>query len=155
MLLGASPALAAESAPSEESEGDSGLPLAGGDLTEIRLPTLVVPLTRDGKLLSYAYLDVTMNAESAGEADALRLKIPYFQDAFVREVHRSTVLQGDDTHSVDEAALTARLMTRAQALAGSARITKLSFIDTAAVARERANQPPVLSTKPASSASRH
>jgi len=51
------------------------------------MPFLIAPMSKDGKLLGYAYISSKLVASSPGATIAVREKLAFIQDAFVRDVN--------------------------------------------------------------------
>src|SRR5581483_11650528 len=77
--------------------------------TNVDMPYLMAPMTVDGKLVAYAYISSQIVAVSPNAAVEIRLRVPYIQDAFVRDVNARPVGKPDDPQTVDRDALMARL----------------------------------------------
>jgi hypothetical protein len=97
---------------------------------QVRMPILVAPVVARGKLQGYLYLQVVIETPDRGQAEKLALKIPYLQDAFVREVHRETIVRNDDPKAIDGHALKERLRARIEAIVGAG-IAKDIFFENA------------------------
>src|SRR5258707_4695300 len=83
----AAPACAAEKA------GDPG--------TNVDMPFLIAPMSKDGKLLGYAYISSRLVASSQRAALDIRDKIAFIQDALVRDVNAVPVSRASDPTAVD------------------------------------------------------
>jgi hypothetical protein len=114
-LLTSAPALAAGAPPVKE-------PMPG---TSVEMPYLIAPIVVDDKLLSYAYISGKIVATSPSGAIDVRAKLPFVQDAFVRDVNGAPIATGNDVASVDQAKLAQRLLTDARRIVGS---DKIAFI---------------------------
>jgi hypothetical protein len=101
---------------------------------QVRMPLLVAPLVAQGRLQGYVYLQIIVVTPSRGQAEQLSLKIPYLQDAFVREVHRQTIVRNDDPKAIDGAGLKERLLNTIEAVAGSGFVEDLLFENTSEAA---------------------
>ena len=86
-VLGATPALAVEKA------GDPG--------TNVEMPFLIAPMSKDGKLLGYAYISSKLVASSQRAALEIRDKIVFIQDAFVRDVNAASIATAADPPSAN------------------------------------------------------
>jgi len=106
------PVLAAEGADGKGAPG-----------TNVELPVLIAPMNDgDGKLVSYAYISGTLTASTPGDARAVRDRIAFVQDAFVRDVNGAPITRADDPAAVDKEALTARLLADARKTIGPRRV---------------------------------
>jgi hypothetical protein len=125
------PAFAAE-ATGKDGKGAPG--------TNVELPVLIAPVNdADGKLISYAYITGTLTASTPGDALAVRDRIAFVQDAFVRDVNGAPITRPGDPAAVDNAALTARLLADARRIIGSGRV-KAVVIDRIQIAPLRPTQ---------------
>ena len=97
---------AAQTQTEGESERAPGTP---GEPT-IGMPALIAPVIVNGELDHYAYLSVSLKLNDGNQRTMVSKKIPYLQDAFLREVHGPSIAHDNDPSIVDEAALIARLM---------------------------------------------
>jgi hypothetical protein len=109
---------------------DAG-PLAGGDPLLVMMPTLVAPIAVKGRVHNYVYLNVQVFGETAADAEKLRLRIPYIQDAFIREVHRESITVDGNPEQIDGTALLTRLEARAREAADGAAVKSVTFTDFA------------------------
>src|SRR5215475_564366 len=99
------PAFAAEKEAGKE--GDK----AGKPGTNVDMPYLMAPMTdADGKLSGYAYLSTRLTAASEANALLARDKLPFIQDAMVRDVNATTIATSDDPEKVDVPAMERRLL---------------------------------------------
>jgi hypothetical protein len=120
------PALAAEEkkeAAKPESEVKKGP--AG---TNVDMPFLMAPMTgADGKLSGYAYLSTRLTAASEANALLVREKLPFIQDAMVRDVNGITITTADDLEKVDIAATERRLLADASKVMGAGKVKHLTI----------------------------
>ena len=114
-LLIAIPAFAGEKA------GDPG--------TNVEMPFLIVPMSKDEKLLGYTYISSKLVAASQSAALEIRDKIAFIQDAFVRDVNGAPVSLASDPTAVDVKLLSARLVADARRIVGPTKIARITFGD--------------------------
>ena len=95
--------------------------------TNVEMPYLMAPMTMDGKLVAYAYISSQIIASSPNAAVEIRLKVPFIQDAFVRDVNARAVAKADDPQTVDRDALMARLLADAKRAAGADKVAGIRF----------------------------
>ena len=132
IFLGSGSSQAAETAnpvstPPTSTEALAGGPLAGSGKSGIDMPSLMAPVTVNGELRYYVYLAIRLNLSSDGQKDLVLERIPYIQDAFLREVHRSSLALGDDAETVDAHALSERLIAVAAKVLGPGVVTGIEF----------------------------
>lgn len=116
----------AASAPASV-EAPSGGPLAGTNKPGIDMPALIAPVTVDGELHYYVYLAIRLDLSSDSQKNLVLERIPYLQDAFLREVHRASIALGEDAETVDGHGLTVRLMAVAAKVLGPDVVTGIEF----------------------------
>jgi hypothetical protein len=109
------------------AEALSGGPLAGSGKSGIDMPALMAPVTIDGELHYYVYLSIRLELSSDGQKDPVLKKIPYIQDAFLREVHRTSIAVAGDPQTVDGRGLTDRFLGITETLLGAGVVTGIEF----------------------------
>ncbi|HWA68572.1 MAG TPA: hypothetical protein VG821_01910 [Rhizomicrobium sp.] len=111
------PALAAEG-------GQKG----GKPGTNVDMPYLMAPLTgADGKLAGYFYIVSRLTASSESIVTDVREKLPYIQDAFVRDVNGATVAMPDAPQAVDIPGLEARMKADAAKVMGTGKVKLITI----------------------------
>ena len=96
--------------------------------TNVEMPFLIAPMSKDGKLLGYAYISSKMVTPSPAATIAVREKLAFIQDAFVRDVNAEPISKADDPRAVDETLLNARLVAVARRIVGSDKVVSMAFI---------------------------
>jgi hypothetical protein len=123
-LLVTLPARAAEEKKEGAPEGAKG----GKAGTNVDMPFLMAPLTNeDGKLTGYAYISSRLTAASEATTLIVREKIPFIQDAMVRDVNGADVTTAEDREQVDIAKLEARLMGDARKVLGAGKVKQITI----------------------------
>jgi hypothetical protein len=119
LALVSAPALAAE-ATNTKDRGP----------VDVELPPIFAPMTVASRLESYAYITVALTPASAARALTIREKMPFLQDAFLRELNKGSIVKADDPNAVDTEAVKARLTARMNAIlpAGTVTILKVEQI---------------------------
>src|SRR5688500_8629139 len=79
----------------------AGAPAAPAGAVDVELPRVLAPMAVDGRLQGYAYMSIALIPTSPGQVLAIREKVHFLQDAFVRELNRGSILKPDDPKSVD------------------------------------------------------
>jgi flagellar basal body-associated protein FliL len=82
------------------------------------MPPLVAPVVVNGELHRYVYLSVSLKLNDDNQKPMMLAKVPYIQDAFLREVHGASIARDNDPAIVDEAALIARLVHACDTVVG-------------------------------------
>jgi len=116
--------------------------------TNVEMPYLMAPMTgADGKLSGYAYVSTRLTATSDVAALAVRDKIAFIQDAFVRDVNLAGVTKADDPTTVDGPALQARLLADASRVMGAGKVVSIVIV-TVQIAPLHPTQTPALASAP-------
>jgi len=110
-------------APTEMSGG----PLSGSGKSGVDMPALMAPVTTNGELHYYVYLAIRLELSDDGQKAIVLEKIPYIQDAFLREVHRESIAVGGDPGTVDGHGLTERFLRICETVVGPGIVTGIEF----------------------------
>ncbi|HEX4302400.1 MAG TPA: hypothetical protein VHZ78_06385 [Rhizomicrobium sp.] len=102
---------------------------AGDPGTNVEMPFLIAPMSKDGKLLGYAYISSKLVASSQAAALDIRGKLVFIQDAFVRDVNAAGIATGADPTVADPNLLASRLVADARKVVGSAKVVRVIFGD--------------------------
>lgn len=97
--------------------------------TTVEMPYLMAPMSQDGKLLGYAYITSKLVCSSSDACVAIREKLAFIQDAFVREVNGRPIALASDPTAVDRDLLNARLTAKAKQIVGDRQVVKMVFLD--------------------------
>lgn len=126
-LLGAGPAMAgSSSAPKKDEHGG---PASTSDIPSLKMPRLVAPVMIKGEMVRYVHLDVTLLLVREDDRKRVYDRVPYIQDAFLRDVHATTVLKSEETEELDQAGLRARLLAIIARVAGASAVKDVEFRD--------------------------
>jgi hypothetical protein len=112
---------------------------AGDPGTNVEMPFLIAPMCVDGKLTGYAYISSKVVTSSRDASLDVRNKIPFIQDAFVRDVNATPITKATDPKTVDNAALIVRLTADVKRIVGEAKISTVVIIQVQ-IAELRPNQ---------------
>ena len=112
--------------PVERAAGAEPAPKDQGP-TNVELPPFLAPMLIDNRLESYAYITITLTPANREKMLAIREKMPFIQDAFLREVNKASIVKTDDPKAVDVAALKARLLVRLNQLLPKGTVSDLKF----------------------------
>jgi len=129
IFLGSGSSQAAEGAhdaSAPPADAMPGGPLAGSGKSGIDMPALMAPVTVNGELRYYVYLAIRLELSSDSQKDLVLERIPYIQDAFLREVHRASIAAGDPD-TVDAHGLTERFLAICEKLVGPGVIKGIEF----------------------------
>ena len=139
LLASTAPAFAAEKPAAEDAKG-------GKPGTNVDMPFLMAPITgSDGKLSGYAYISTRLTAASDTFALAVRDRIAFIQDAFVRDVNGLGVAKAGDPTAVDQPALQARLLADAKKVMGPGKVVSIALVQVQ-IAPLHPTETPVLNT---------
>lgn len=116
----------ASSAPKKKSPSTVSTP----SVPSVQMPMLVAPIIIDGQLAHYAYLSVTLILPDDSNKLMLLDKIPYIQDAFLREVHGLPIILNNDPNVLDDVGLGGRLLSLCEGIAGPGIVKKVAFRDS-------------------------
>lgn len=123
LALGVALAVPAFAAEKEGGEGAK----KGKPGTNVDMPYLMAPMTdADGKLTGYAYISSRLTASSESIVTAVREKLPFIQDVFVRDVNASPVASVADAQAVDIPAVEARLKADAIKVMGAGKVKQIT-----------------------------
>jgi len=150
----AAPSFAAEekAKPAEakagEAKGGEGKKKGGPAGTNVDMPPLIAPLTNaEGKLTGYAYISSRLTAASDTIALSVRDKLPFIQDAILRDVNAEPVATPDDPEKVDIPGVEKRLLSDAAKVMGAGKV-KLITLCTVQVAPLHPVETPALNAPP-------
>jgi hypothetical protein len=96
--------------------------------TSVEMPYLIAPVIVDGTLFANAYVSSKIIATSPAATIVVRDKLPFIQDAFVRDVNAAPIGKASDAHVVDIPALTARLSADVRRIVGSNVIDSVEIV---------------------------
>ena len=96
-------------------------------VTNVELPAFLAPMLKGNRLEQYAYITVALTPANRERMLAIREKMPFLRDAFLREVNKANIVKADDSNSVDTVALKARLLTRVNQILPKGSVSDLKF----------------------------
>jgi len=117
VLFAAAPALADDTKKPDAAVG-----------TSVEMPYLIAPLTSGENLLAYAYISCKIIGTSPSAAIDIRDKVPFIQDAFVRDVNATSVGTPDDPQAVDATGTAARLLADTRKVMGPGKVADIKLI---------------------------
>lgn len=118
ILCAGTPAFASGGGSSHEKKSEEGSAFATPRVPTISMPTLVAPVGVNGDLDHYVYLGIALELTSDEHKSMMLDKVPYLQDAFLREVHGATLAKDGDPSILDEVGLKARLLAASEKVVG-------------------------------------
>jgi flagellar basal body-associated protein FliL len=96
-------------------------------VTKVELPAFLAPMLIGNRLEGYAYITIALAPASRENMLAIREKMPFLRDAFLREVNKASIVKGDDPKTVDTVALKARLLVRLNQVLPQGSVSDLKF----------------------------
>jgi hypothetical protein len=97
--------------------------------TTVEMPFLIAPVVDGDDLVANAFVSSRIVARSAAATLVVRDKLPFIQDAFVRDVNGQPIGKTNDLSQVDIAALKRRLEADAVRIVGRDHIESLQVIN--------------------------
>lgn len=122
----AGPAGAAEAKTAHQAAGAKKAAAEPG--TSVEMPYLIAPIVVADRLEGYAYVSTKIIATSPSAALAIRDKIPFIQNTFVRDVNKTAIGKADDPSTVDREGLIARLLADTRQVMGADKVKNLEII---------------------------
>lgn len=116
--------------------------------TSVEMPYLIAPLSSGESLLAYAYVSCKIVGASQAAALQIQAKVPFIQDAFVRDVNASTIGKPDDPMAVDKAVLEPRLLALAKKVMGPGKVADLKLMEVQIRPLRPMPTPPAATTSP-------
>lgn len=111
LFAGLASASSSSHAPKKaEAEREKGSGFSGPRIPTISMPALVAPVVVNGELQHYVFLSVSLELTGDEHKSMMLEKVPYLQDAYLREVHRESVAKDNDPKVIDDEGLKGRLM---------------------------------------------
>lgn len=96
--------------------------------TSVEMPYLIAPVVVDGELTANAYISSKIQAVSPAATIIVRAKLPFIQDAFIRDVNAAPIGKTSDPATVDAPALAARLLKDVKQIVGPAQVDSVQII---------------------------
>jgi len=94
---------------------------------DVTMPIILAPMVVDSQLENYAYITIVLKPAAPAGVLTIREKVPFLQDAFLRELNGTPIVKADDPKSVDEAALKTRLLARVNQILPPGTVAELKF----------------------------
>jgi hypothetical protein len=94
---------------------------------DVQMPTILAPMVADNRIENYAYITIVLKPAAPAGILAIREKVPFLQDVFLRELNGATIVKADDPKSVDEGALKPRLIARMNQVLPAGTVAELKF----------------------------
>jgi hypothetical protein len=110
-----------------EAKREAGVP-------SLDLPPFMAPVTVNGELQYYMYIVLKVDLTSDFKKPAVLEKVPYLQDAILRDVHSAPIGSVADPAKVDEQALLVRLKLVIERILGPDVVAQLGFRNIARAA---------------------
>jgi hypothetical protein len=94
----------------------------------VEMPYLIAPVVIDGELFANAYVSSQIVATSPAATIVVRDKLPFIQDAYVRDVNATPIGKVSDPATVDVPTLTARLLADTRRVVGPGLIDSIQIV---------------------------
>ena len=94
---------------------------------DVELPPILAPMVVQNRLEGYAYITVALAPNGRDKVNAIREKVPFLQDAFLREVNKTSVVKAEDPKAVDAAGVKSRLTARMNQILPQGTVTELKL----------------------------
>ncbi len=94
---------------------------------DVTMPTILAPMVVDSQLENYAYITIVLKPAAPAGVLTIREKVPFLQDAFLRELNGAPIVKADAPQVVDEAALKPRLLARVNQILPPGTVAELKF----------------------------
>jgi len=94
---------------------------------DIQMTPILAPMVVAARLEGYAYITVTLAPAGRDKVVAIREKMPFLQDAFLRELNKVTIVKADDPKAVDATAVKTRLTTRMNQILPAGTVAELKL----------------------------
>ena len=114
----ASTATSAAASSSESSAAPSALSIAG----------LGLPVIEDGRLRNYVFVSLRLVLGGGKTVEQMRPKEAFFRDALVKAAHRTPFTVPGDWTRLDERALSAAVMSAANAISGRGSVARVEVV---------------------------
>ena len=95
--------------------------------TDVELPPILAPMVVENRLESYAYITIALTPTSREKMLAIREKMPFLRDGFLREVNKASIAKASDPKTVDQPALKKRLLARMNQILPQGTVSDLKF----------------------------
>lgn len=96
--------------------------------TSVEMPYLIAPIVVNGTLVANAFVSSKIVATSPSATIVVRDRLPFIQDAFVRDVNAAPIGRASDPSTVDSPALAARLLADAKRIVGPNLVAAVEII---------------------------
>jgi flagellar basal body-associated protein FliL len=130
LSVAVAPPLRASSGSSEEKPAAAGDPertIGTPGIPTIDMPPLIAPMIVNGELHHYVHFSVSLKLTDDNHKTLVLEKVPYLQDAFLREVHRASIALDNNPDIVDEKGLIARLVALSAKVLGPDVVKDVEF----------------------------
>jgi hypothetical protein len=94
---------------------------------DVTLPTILAPMVAEARLENYAYITIVLKPAAPAGVLTIREKVPFLQDAFLRELNAAPIVKTGDPKAVDEAVVKARLISRLNQILPAGTVAELNF----------------------------
>jgi hypothetical protein len=94
---------------------------------DIEIPPILAPITVQNQLYGYAYITIALAPAGRDKVLAIRGKMPFLQDAFLRELNKASIVKAGDPKTIDADAVKARLTVRMNQVLAAGTVSELKL----------------------------
>ena len=111
--------------PSEAAQAPEGNKPQGP--VDVELPAILAPIVIANRLENYAYIVIALAPTGPDKVFTIREKVPFLQDAFLRELNKGSISKVDDPKAVDTDTIKTRLLARMNQILPAGTVADLKF----------------------------
>ena len=94
---------------------------------DVDLPPILAPMVVSNRLDGYAYISISLSPSGRDKVVTIREKMPFLQDAFLRELNKSPIVKADNPKAVDADGVKTRLVARMNQIRPSGTVAELKL----------------------------
>jgi flagellar basal body-associated protein FliL len=94
---------------------------------DVDLPPILAPMLVSNHLDGYAYISISLTPSGRDKVVTIREKMPFLQDAFLRELNKAPIVKGDNPKAVDTDGVKARLVARMNQILPAGTVAELKL----------------------------
>ena len=94
---------------------------------DVDLPPILAPMVVSNRLDGYAYISISLTPSGRDKVVTIREKMPFLQDAFLRELNKSPIVKADNPKAVDADGVKTRLVARMNQILPSGTVAELKL----------------------------
>ncbi len=94
----------------------------------IDVPWLTAPVLYKGVVRSYVIFEIKLQVASNSDAEEVMVQMPRLRDAFLRALHRSSIVRNDGSGALDFDSISQRLKKSANKVLGEEKINQVLIV---------------------------